>query len=601
MTSFENNPQAYFKKQKVKFTTTLIETKQRIKRVSIARIIVFLITVIGIYWSVANENELLAIAFASGIGFFIYLVKVHTILEKKKIWNETLVNINEGELRILAGDTADMDAGAEFLNPAHPYTEDLDIFGVRSLFQLINRTATTRGRTYLANRLNNLITNENLLVERQRAISNLCIKADWRQKFLATGKISKEQKDDQSGLLAWSNTTDFKFNTLFYRIMLIVNPLLGFGLIMIIEIEKLPLSTFLFFLLLPFLIVGNRIGSLNKIHDRLSRKSTLLNKYARLFSLIAFEEFDSVLLNNIKENVSGKHAAHKAIKSLAKISKSMDHRLNLLMGVFLNTFFLWDIRQAIKIERWKNRYSTYMENWFVQLSAIDELNSFAGFAFNFPNSTFPEFSTKEFLIKGANITHPLIPVTECVGNDIIVDGWKQFQIITGANMAGKSTYLRTVGINMVLALTGSTVLANKFTMKPVYLFTGIKTTDSIQDGESYFFAELKRLKELIDKLESGQELFVILDEVLKGTNSADKQKGSMALISQLLKLNSSGMIATHDLGLGKLATEFPDNVTNKRFEVEISNNELVFDFKLKDGISRNLNATFLMKKMGITI
>ena len=136
---------------------------------------------------------------------------------------------------------------------------------------------------------------------------------------------------------------------------------------------------------------------------------------------------------------------------------------------------------------------------------------------------------------------------------------------------------------------------------PVSIFTGIKTTDSIQDGESYFFAELKKLKELIDKLENGQKLFVILDEVLKGTNSADKQKGSMALITQLIRLSSSGMIATHDLALGSLADEFPDNVTNKRFEVEIANNELVFDYKLKNGISQNLNATFLMKKMGITI
>ncbi len=150
-------------------------------------------------------------------------------------------------------------------------------------------------------------------------------------------------------------------------------------------------------------------------------------------------------------------------------------------------------------------------------------------------------------------------------------------------------------------MTGSPVFADNFIIVPVNIFTGIKTTDSLQDGESYFFAELKRLKELIDKLENGQKLFVILDEVLRGTNSADKQKGSMALITQLIKLSSSGMIATHDLALGNLANEFPENVTNKRFEVEIANDELVFDYKLKEGISQNLNATFLMKKMGIVV
>ncbi len=601
MTNIENNPQAYFEKQKLKFTTSLFEVKHMIKIISIARIIVFLITVIGIYLSVAKEYEALAIAFTTGIGFFIYLVKVHADLERKKVWNETLVKINQDELRILEGDTDDMDSGSEFLHSSHPYIEDLDIFGNRSLFQLINRTATTTGRSILADKLSNLTFNINILKSRQIAISCLRDKADWRQKFLATGKIFQEKKDDLNGLIAWANTTDVKFNTMFYRIMLIINPILGFGLLLFIELEKLSLSTFLFFLLLPLTLVGTRLGSLNKVHSQLSKKSGLLIKYAKLFSLIALENFNSALLNNIKENISDVFTAHQAVKNLAKISKSMDYRLNMLVGIFLNVFFLWDIKQAIKIEKWKNRYSVYMENWFDQLSIMDELNSFAGFAFNFPNSTFTEFSSHDFKIIATNVTHPLISQNECVGNDITIDGWKQFQIITGANMAGKSTYLRTVGVNMVLALTGSPVLADSFIMRPVGIFTGIKTTDSIQNGESYFFAELKKLKDLIDKLESGQPLFVILDEVLKGTNSADKQKGSMALITQLIKLKSSGMIATHDLALGSLAKEFPDNVTNKRFEVEIANDDLVFDFKLKNGISQNLNATFLMQKMGITI
>ena len=168
-------------------------------------------------------------------------------------------------------------------------------------------------------------------------------------------------------------------------------------------------------------------------------------------------------------------------------------------------------------------------------------------------------------------------------------------------MAGKSTYLRTVGINMVLAMTGAPVLAKSFVLKPIDIFTGIKTTDSLQDGESYFFAELKRLKEIINTLEKDSKLFIILDEILRGTNSRDKHNGSEGLVKQLIKLNASGMIATHDLALGKLEKTFPEQVINKRFEVEIKNNELVFDYKLKDGISQNLNATFLMKKMGITV
>ncbi len=601
MTKSKNNPHTYFENQKTKYTKSLQEVKKRSRFISLTRILVFIITVVGIYVSVAYGYQNIAIFFALGFVLFVYLVRVHANLEKKRKWNETLIKINDTELKLLDGNTKEMDTGKEFLYSSHPYNEDLDIFGSRSLFQLINRSATTNGRKLLAHRLNKLITNNDILTSRQHAISELRDKPNWRQKFQAIGSIFDEQTGAQEGLLSWAKTSDVKFDTLFYRIMLIVNPLLGFGIIALINIGILTFNNFLLFLIIPLVIVGTKMGVINKVHARVSKKSELLLKYAKLFTLVTNEEFSSSVLSTIKDNISGNKSAHNAIGELSKITKSMDYRLNILVGILLNIFFLWDIRQAIRIERWKNSNAAYMENWFSQLSNIDELQSFAGFAFNFSDSIFPDFKTGEYEIEASNVAHPFIAQNSCVGNNINFEGWKQFQIITGANMAGKSTYLRTVGINMVLSMTGSSVLADKFVITPVDIFTGIKTSDSLQDGESYFFAELKRLKELIDKLESGQHLFVILDEVLRGTNSADKQKGSMALITQLIKLNASGMIATHDLALGSLIDEFPTNIVNKRFEVEINNNELVFDYKLKEGISQNLNATFLMKKMGITV
>lgn len=601
MTNIVNNPRNYYDQQSAIFANNLAEVKRKIRLISVVRIIVFLATVVGIYIAVANGQEIIAIICTSGFGFFIYLVKVHGELDKKKEWNKALLKINQDELLLLNGKTNNMDTGEEYLYSSHPYNEDLDIFGNRSLFQLINRTATKYGRTKLAEKLNKLSTDIDILKIRQTAISELSGKHDWRQNFLAIGRLFNEKNEDLQELITWSKTTESRFNSLFYRTMLIVTPILGFGILALIEFEITTISTFLIFLLLPLIIIGTKLGILNKIHVQVSKKSGLLIKYSKLFALITGEEFNSNLLNDIKENVSGDHSARKAVGTLAKITKSMDYRLNMLVGIFLNVFFLWDIKQVIRIEKWKTLNAEFLENWFFQLSLIDELQSFAGFKFNFPNSVFPEFNQNDFEVNAINVNHPFISKTHSVGNEIHVDGWRQFQIITGANMAGKSTYLRTIGVNMVLAMTGSTVLADSFSIKPVGIFTGIKTTDSLQDGESYFFAELKRLKELIDYLESGQKLFVILDEVLRGTNSADKQKGSMALITQLINLSSSGMIATHDLALGGLAEKFPGNVTNKRFEVEIDNNELVFDYKLKEGISENLNATFLMKKMGITI
>lgn len=601
MTKNTNNPNQYFKNQLNSHSKTLQEVKSKSRTISIIRILVFIITVVGIYICVANGYEIAAMLFPLGFILFIYLVKIHASLEKKRKWYESLIKINKKELQILDGDTADLDNGKEFLNPLHPYNQDLDIFGSRSLFQLINRSSTTNGRKKLAHRLNNLITDPEILKSRQDAIAELRNNPNWRQNFEATGFLFNEELADQQNLLSWATARDVKFDTLFYRIMLVVNPLIGFGIVIAIFFGLLTFANFLLFLILPLVLVGSKMGVLSKIHMLVSKKSELLIKYAKLFSLITQRDFSSSLLKNIKHQIDTTTSAHKAINKLSKITKSMDYRLNMLVGITLNIFLLWDIRQAIKIERWKNENAKYMNDWFSQLSQIDELQSFAGFAFSFNKSIFPMFKTNDFEIEAVNVTHPFIAQNKCVGNDIVFNGWKQFQIITGANMAGKSTYLRTVGINVVLAMTGAPVLADSFSIKPVHVFTGIKTTDSLQDGESYFFAELKRLKELIDKLQNNEKLFVILDEVLRGTNSADKQKGSMALISQLINLNASGMIATHDLALGKLIDEFPKNIINKRFEVEIHKNELVFDYKLKEGISQNLNATFLMKKMGITM
>ncbi len=601
MESKLREPQRYYQNQADLNLKKLDTAKRNMRSISIARLLIFIVTVVGIYLAVAYGNKVLAMALSSGFIVFIYLIRIHLQLERKKSWYDALYNINLEEIRILEGNTKEMDSGEEFLDPAHPYNEDLDVFGEKSLFQLINRNATSAGKTKLANTLNNLITDKVTILSRQRAISEILDKIEWRHKFQATGKLFKEKADDQSGLIAWSKSSQTKFNTFFYKAMIIINPIVGFGVITLIELDILTYGAFFLFLLLPMFLVGTKLGILNRIHVDVSKKSGLLLKYAELFKIISGEDFESERLSEIKSKIIGNTSAHQSIKLLAKITKSMDYRLNMLVGFFLNIFFLWDIRQAIRIENWKSKYARYMDEWFQQLSEMDELQSFAGFAYNNTNATFPQITDGDFQLDALNVKHPFISADNSIGNPINIIGWKQFQIITGANMAGKSTYLRTVGVNMILASSGSVVLADKFTYKPVQIFTGIKTKDSLQDGESYFFAELKRLRDIIDSLEKGQKLFIILDEVLRGTNSADKQKGSMALITQLINLSASGILATHDLALGDLKKDFPNNIQNRRFEVEISNNDLSFDYKLKDGISQNLNATFLMKKMGITL
>jgi DNA mismatch repair ATPase MutS len=594
-------PLDFFSKELNKNQSLLLETKQKIRNTSILRLIIFLVAAIAVYVSTTISSLALIISIVTGLAAFIFLVRKHLHLYKQKQWYESLVKVNKYEISIFNMENNAEFSGNEFTDDDHAFSSDLDIFGGKSVFGIINRSSTLNGKKELARQLAFPNTDEELIKRRQKSIAELKSKNQWRQEFQAMGYLNPEKAEDVEGLKKWANTKEKTFNNTFYRSMLIANPLLGFGIVLLISLGILNVSALAFFLIIPFLLVGGKLSIINKQHSLMSKKTDLLIKYSKLFKLIEKEEFASELISEIKESLSlGGHSAFSEISKLSKIMSAFDYRLNMIMGFLLNIFFLWDIRQLIKLEKWKKKNAESLVLWFEHLSTIDELNSFAGFNFSFQLSTIPSFSSN-FKIDVKNAMHPFIKKENNVGNPISVKGWKQFKVITGANMAGKSTYLRTVGVNLVLAMTGSAVMADKFIFKPIQIISGIKTSDSLQDGESYFFAELKRLKAIIDKLERGDKLFIILDEILRGTNSADKQKGSLGLIKQLLRLNASGIIATHDLALGRLIENFPENITNNRFEVEIANNELVFDYKIKEGVSQNLNATFLMKKMGITI
>ncbi len=306
-------------------------------------------------------------------------------------------------------------------------------------------------------------------------------------------------------------------------------------------------------------------------------------------------------MHSLKKDLEGKsELPSEATRKLSAILDAFEARNNMLMGFLLNFLFLWDIIQVMRTERWQAVHREELPKWLEVLAETDAHCSLANFHFNHPGSIFPGINDDGSLLTAKSLGHPLVSVNSRVDNPASIPGWGHFTIITGANMAGKSTYLRTVGVNLVLAMAGSAVIAEEMTFYPASLVTSIRTRDSLQKSESYFYAELKRLKYIIGRLQEGDRLIILLDEILKGTNSRDKQSGSIALLEKLLRFNASGFVATHDLALGELESQYPDQVVNKSFEVVIENDLLVFDYKLKDGIARQMNATFLMRKMGIT-
>jgi len=570
----------------------LNKVQQQIYRISTLRLLLFVAGIAGIiYFRTESWAVLTGIALVTLLPF-ILLIKYHNRLFHCKDYLEKKAEVNRQELAALDYDTSCFDGGEEFADPAHLYAYDLDVFGTHSLFQYINRTCTEPGRRLLADWLGQHLTKKENILERQAAVRELAPELKFRQRFRILGLLHKGKAADETELKAWAASMWGVIWTLFV--------VAGFAF----------------------------TGKITKIQAVYGKKLQILGTYAGLLRLMEARPMQCRLLKSIKEEIGGEQRkASLSISRLSKLMNELDQRNNMFMYVILNGLFFWELRQIMRIEAWKEQYAGELPQWLDALGQMDALNSLATFAYNHPAYAYPTLldkadmaaakagissdarkagaantgSNARFILRAKALGHPLMHRDRCVRNDIDMEKRPFFIIITGANMAGKSTYLRTIGVNYLLACTGMPVCAEEMEVYPARLITSLRTSDSLTDNESYFFAELKRLKLIIDKLQAGEELFIILDEILKGTNSMDKQKGSFALIKQFMALEADGIIATHDLLLGTLIDLFPENIRNFRFEADITDNELTFSYRLRPGVAQNMNACFLMKKMGIAV
>ncbi|MDP5172226.1 MAG: hypothetical protein NWR72_18425, partial [Bacteroidia bacterium] len=347
-------------------------------------------------------------------------------------------------------------------------------------------------------------------------------------------------------------------------------------------------------------ISGREMGKITRQQNLFAKKSSLLKTYAALLTDIEEADFSATWLTERKARLVNKNErASEAIDRLGELLYRLDQRLNFAAAIVLNGVWLWDIRYMGRLEAWKKQYRDHLPEWLEVVADLDAINGIARVTAARPQLHFPEVGTEGFHFQAKGLGHLLLKPGSRVDNDVAWNKPGEFLIVTGANMAGKSTFLRTVGTNLILGQIGAPVCAEALAFVPIQMMTSIRATDSLTDNESFFYAELKRLKAVIDRLKAQPPMFIIVDEMLRGTNSRDKQEGSRRFIEQLMKLQGVGMIATHDLSLGALAEEYPDLARTKRFEVDIRGEQLFFDYKLLDGISQNLNATFLMQQMGI--
>jgi hypothetical protein len=603
------SPEKYYSERLEYFSKRVKDSQARLKRLALLRFGIFLVTIIMIFISTRWNFYVMGIIGLTGTITFLLTINHYLSLQESLQHDESLADINSKELQALAGDYSMFDDGDEFTDPDHPYTSDLDIFGRMGLFQYFNRSATSLGKNRLAQWFQEPLSDLGMIRNRQAAVAELAGKPEFRQEFLASGYMEKELPADKDDLLRWVEEP-LEFTHWKFRFFVILVPIITFTTIITSitlfllssshQVTLSPSHLVTLSPLLPFTILGIYWKKISRIYRMLSKKSELVKKYSTLLMTIEKESFGSGEMESLKEALQGKGGLPSAAtKKLSHILDAFEARNNMLMGFLLNFLFLWDLIQVMRTETWQAIHKDELPKWLEVLAETDAVCCLGNFHFNHPGSIFPGINDDGALLTAVSLGHPLVPADNRVDNPATIPGWKHFAIITGANMAGKSTYLRTVGVNLVLAMAGSAVIAEEMEFQPAGLVTSIRTRDSLQKSESYFYAELKRLKYIIDRLQEGGKLIILLDEILKGTNSRDKQSGSIALLEKLLRYNASGLVATHDLALGELEKSFPEHITNKSFEVVIENDLLVFDFKLKVGIAKQLNATYLMRHMGI--
>ena len=577
---------------------TLEALKRKIYHAGTLRLLIVVAALVAVWIARGAGWAVLTGIVVACVVPFVVLMVYHNRLSARKDFTTELMRLNEAERRAIDYDFSAFDGGGEYADAAHPFALDLDVFGEQSLFRSLNRTVTSAGQSLLAQWFMRPLTERTAVLRRREAIRELADRPAFRQPFYATGIVSKGQRAEASD--AWMKGLPRFADRAVWRMLKVLVPALWIVVAVGCAVGAFPTWAAGGMLAVSFGVANlpaRRIHALCKSADRMEG---VLRSYAALIARVEAETFRAESLAVLRrrfvpaEGVS----ASQAIRGLSRLIGALDQRYS-MAGLLLNLFLLRDVWLAARVERWMARHARHAADWFEALAEVDALCSLGGFAFNHPDYPYPDLTDAYFCMDGRGLGHPLIHRDRCVRNDLHIAQPPHFVVITGANMAGKSTYLRTVGVNFLLACMGLPVCAEQLTVSPAPLFTSLRTADSLAAGESYFFAELKRLKQIIDRLQSGEQLFIILDEILKGTNSEDKRKGSLALMKQLVGRGACGIIATHDLQLGALADEFPEAVENGCFEADMTPDTLTFSYRLRPGVAQNMNACFLMKRMGI--
>lgn len=556
---------------------------------------ILLLTCCFLYWE--NRDIYFLIIIIGAITLFLCLLWLNNKNSLKREITTTFIRINNEEIVFLSGEENPFYSGKIYTDNNHLYSSDLDIFGEKSLYQHLNRTRTYIGQRMFAEQMQTQLSVEEIKAN-QEAVKELSSKIKWRQNLQMQAILAKDSKEKYDALVNWTTIKDRNSPQVFNIVSFLLPSSLILSLLAsVIFQEPFMLNVLALIFGINLLLFITQFQKIAKYSLTIDTICQTLKGYSGIFESIEKENFKSKKLRRLqKEIIRDKKSASSEIKKLSQLFSNAESLHNVIAAAVLNGLSLFHLHNFRILKSWKRKNASYIINWLKIIGEFETLNSLANFSYNNPQYAYP-IVNKGKQISFSNLGHPLINEKFRVCNDTYLND-NELIILTGSNMSGKSTFLRAFGINMVLALMGSPICATKALLCPLKPIVSMRQNDSLATGESYFFAEIKRLKRIIEELGSEKSL-VLLDEILKGTNSEDKRYGTEAFINKLIKMEAVGVIATHDLKICNIAEKYPERIKNKYFDVEINEDKLTFSYKLSDGVCQNKNATFLMKKMEV--
>ncbi len=571
-------------------------------RLSILRLIIFISTIALTILLASYQPIIAVIVCILGLGLFLYIVKTHHRKDRERQIVSYKKSIISNELDAISKLENENYDGLDFIDQDHNYTSDLDVFGPFSLYALVNRCRTFNGINILAGFMS-MKPSLTDIQDRITAIEELENDTEWRINFYATlYEIQDGQNINTAKIVEGILDTDLSFATeqklsLYRKIVPIL--WLGLGTLYFIYPDVSYILAIVLGLI-NFRITMKHAEKVSAIQNRLSKAGNQLDKYAEALTIISERQWSAPIIKSKIAGNSQNENQVKALRKLKSISDLLDYRLHMIPAFLLNIGLLWDSKITASLSNWHVNHGHQIKETFDLIGLVEAFSSLATWSYNHPAFSYARVTNEYFYLNGVDLRHPLLHYEECVPNDYNLRKGDYMSVITGSNMSGKSTILRTIGLNMILGYCGTKVAAMSLSYGLVELITYMRIKDNLEESVSTFKSELNRVVKILDLLKSDKQSFIIADEMLRGTNSHDKLKGSKAIVLEVIKHQAYGMVATHDIALAEMGEDH-DGISNFYFDIDYADGDLLFDYKIKPGICENFNASFLLSQLGLNV